>query len=777
MSNSRKQQHLTTSPNGVFQYYLTLPAHLSSEPRLPAQVRWTLGRDASLARTLAQLLDAELSLILKPGDTLVTPELVRERLEQAKAWLKRTLDNAANPWGALPEPSHLGKQDLTAAKQKLAEASAKQTTLYSVKPGGELILSITPSDALQSALGLRFHRLDWPLGTSEQEKAQDAAVYAFAAISHLEQHTPDAALQHPATFNALALHEYLRNARPDGGAHVADIPPDLPGSLAAYRIHSTLTSLSWPKPRYSAFVSRQLESGLYTLELASCTLKDKHPILASRGFSLTLPTTSAIIATLLNERLTSAVESTLQIHLRRAPTDASLEQARQELEALTRGFLGSMLEQSPLPSLPNARPLTDSNPAPVDPAKHALATALAALLPEDQRSQLEALISNTKVTVIDSKAEQLNGITFGELAKRFQQAQIDEGAWTHVKTTPQRIARLKIIVELIGAHRRLKTLRRTDFLTLRHLLRFLPYGAPQLAARERISIKQLIIERTAPAINPRTAKSYFELAKSLIRYAQDQELIEHDITANLTFKTRNAPPPRRRTYTHEMLTKLVKGPVHTASQLPSWRMDEYKFWLPLLGLYTGARLGELCQLQLRDVRCSNNIWLINIDNSDGKQIKNTQSIRQVPLHEELIKLGFLDFVSQQKKKAPHTDAPLFDSHRQYSQVPVSHVASRWFGSYVQQCDLAQEKATFHGLRHTFIQQFRMQRLDMLIAKALVGHVDTSTTGGYGDIYPLHVLKEEIDQLDFSLDLTHVSYARYQSLRAAQAGKQIGRPAK
>tara|TARA_R100000908_G_scaffold64626_1_gene49206 strand:- start:227 stop:847 length:621 start_codon:yes stop_codon:yes gene_type:complete len=206
-------------------------------------------------------------------------------------------------------------------------------------------------------------------------------------------------------------------------------------------------------------------------------------------------------------------------------------------------------------------------------------------------------------------------------------------------------------------------------------------------------------------------------------------------------------------------------------------MDEYKFWLPLLGLYTGARLGELCQLQLRDVRCSNNIWLINIDNSDGKQIKNTQSIRQVPLHEELIKLGFLDFVSQQKKKAPHTDAPLFDSHRQYSQVPVSHVASRWFGSYVQQCDLAQEKATFHGLRHTFIQQFRMQRLDMLIAKALVGHVDTSTTGGYGDIYPLHVLKEEIDQLDFSLDLTHVSYARYQSLRAAQAGKQIGRPAK
>ena len=366
MSNSRKQQHLITSPNGVFQYYLTLPAHLSSDPRLPAQVRWSLGRDAAVARTLAQLLDAELSLVTKPGATLVTPDLVSERLKQAKTWLKRTLDNAANPWGALPSPTELDKQDLSAAKQRLADESAKHTTLYSTMPGDELILSIAPSDALQSALDLRFQRLDWPLGTSEHDKAQDAAIYAFAAITQLEQYTPDKTLRHPATFNALALHEYLCHARPDCGAHLADIPPDLPGSLAAYRLHSTLTSLSWPKPRYSAFTTQQLESGLYTLELASCTLKDKHPILASRGFSLTLPTTSAIMATLLKERLISAVENTLQTHLHRAATHASLDQARLELEALTRGFMGSMLEPSSLPSLPSARPLTDSQSAPVN---------------------------------------------------------------------------------------------------------------------------------------------------------------------------------------------------------------------------------------------------------------------------------------------------------------------------------------------------------------------------------------------------------------------------
>lgn len=103
MSNSRKQQHLITSPNGVFQYYLTLPEHLSSAPRLPAQVRWSLGRDASVARTLAQQLDEELSLVIKPGATLVTPELVSERLKQAKAWLNSP-PTQPNPMSGIRRP-------------------------------------------------------------------------------------------------------------------------------------------------------------------------------------------------------------------------------------------------------------------------------------------------------------------------------------------------------------------------------------------------------------------------------------------------------------------------------------------------------------------------------------------------------------------------------------------------------------------------------------------------------------------------------------------------
>ncbi len=65
---------------------------------------------------------------------------------------------------------------------------------------------------------------------------------------------------------------------------------------------------------------------------------------------------------------------------------------------------------------------------------------------------------------------------------------------------------------------------------------------------------------------------------------------------------------------------------------------------------------------------------------------------------------------------------------------------------------------------------------MLIGKALVGHADRSTTGGYGDCYPSYVLKEELDKIDFEASTTHIHYSHYKALQAKQGVFRIGRPA-
>jgi integrase len=70
----------------------------------------------------------------------------------------------------------------------------------------------------------------------------------------------------------------------------------------------------------------------------------------------------------------------------------------------------------------------------------------------------------------------------------------------------------------------------------------------------------------------------------------------------------------------------------------------FEYWLPLLGLYAGCRIGEASQLHLADVRQIDGVWALDINElTPDKSIKTGQSRRHIPLHPHLIKLGFLDY--------------------------------------------------------------------------------------------------------------------------------------
>ncbi|MFN5745001.1 MAG: hypothetical protein ACK443_02780 [Methylococcaceae bacterium] len=77
-----------------------------------------------------------------------------------------------------------------------------------------------------------------------------------------------------------------------------------------------------------------------------------------------------------------------------------------------------------------------------------------------------------------------------------------------------------------------------------------------------------------------------------------------------------------------------------------------EFWVPLLALFTGARLAELVQLHCSDVYSVDGIWVLDLNELDGKFLKSENSKRIVPIHSALIELGFLDFVKLRKKTSP-----------------------------------------------------------------------------------------------------------------------------
>lgn len=59
-------QHLVYQAKTGFQFYFTFPSNIGSHPKLPAQIRWSLGHDEALARDLAKHLNARIQDLLQP---------------------------------------------------------------------------------------------------------------------------------------------------------------------------------------------------------------------------------------------------------------------------------------------------------------------------------------------------------------------------------------------------------------------------------------------------------------------------------------------------------------------------------------------------------------------------------------------------------------------------------------------------------------------------------------------------------------------------------------
>src|SRR5690606_3321822 len=84
------------------------------------------------------------------------------------------------------------------------------------------------------------------------------------------------------------------------------------------------------------------------------------------------------------------------------------------------------------------------------------------------------------------------------------------------------------------------------------------------------------------------------------------------------------------------------------AQPGSHKINDWRFWLPVLAAFTGARQGELAQLEVADVKERHGIHFLHITNrgeDPDKAVKNKFSIRSVPLNATVIELGFLEHVA------------------------------------------------------------------------------------------------------------------------------------
>ncbi len=166
-------------------------------------------------------------------------------------------------------------------------------------------------------------------------------------------------------------------------------------------------------------------------------------------------------------------------------------------------------------------------------------------------------------------------------------------------------------------------------------------------------------------------------------------------------------------------------------------------WVPWLLAYTGARLEEVCQARVSDIRTEGKITYLDINADDpSKSLKNAGSARKVPLHRAIIAEGFLKYVAKLPK-----DGPLFPDLTPDRFGRRGGNGTKIIGRWVRAAGITDpRKAPNHSWRHRFKDLCRGAGIEKAVHDALTGHSSGDEGDKYGLGYPLATLAKAVEKL-------------------------------
>lgn len=206
-------------------------------------------------------------------------------------------------------------------------------------------------------------------------------------------------------------------------------------------------------------------------------------------------------------------------------------------------------------------------------------------------------------------------------------------------------------------------------------------------------------------------------------------------------KRGNTRPP----FTADQITAIINSPLFTGfladgkeHRPGNMRADDWRYWVPLICLFTGARIGEAAQLHVDDIFQIGGIWCAEFrtDAETGQRTKNEKS-RIVALHSKLLKIGLREFVERERERAEcDGNRQLFPDLEPGPRGQFGDKPSRWFRSYLDKIGVKARDAAdgfgSHSFRHTMADQLRAAgHLDDVFDPLIHGHYNGGTTGLYG----------------------------------------------
>ncbi len=198
-----------------------------------------------------------------------------------------------------------------------------------------------------------------------------------------------------------------------------------------------------------------------------------------------------------------------------------------------------------------------------------------------------------------------------------------------------------------------------------------------------------------------------------------------------------------------------------------------EYWIPLMAALGGESQAELCQLHVDDVKHHHEtgVWYLDINDQGGTEDRKHPHYkalkvdvdgrpRDVPIHHQLIKLGFLDFVEQCRKKG---QVRLFPEEARGAKAnafdPYSKRFNRWRKDELKiLTDSKGQKKDFHSFRHTVSGFLLGTGCQEGIANDIVGHgsiMRSETRKTYSEGAWLELKAEWVNRIDYKVDWSKI----------------------
>ena len=224
---------------------------------------------------------------------------------------------------------------------------------------------------------------------------------------------------------------------------------------------------------------------------------------------------------------------------------------------------------------------------------------------------------------------------------------------------------------------------------------------------------------------------------------------------------------KRHPWTIEELNRMLAAPIYTGCRSERfWHQPgnvvldrSAKYWVPLIALFTGMRLGEIIQLQVADVRRLDDVEYFDVtpggidmdddesgDADEEKSLKTASSRRGIPIHNTLIELGFGKFLQFRRASGEKRLFPEFE--RAKDDASWSKQFSKHFKRFRESIGVTRRGVKFHSLRHNVEDALRNANVRKEVRDAIQGHGENGVSREYGSGYYVKTLGEALQKLAY-----------------------------